>query len=171
MKQTRVPTEPIIGPVARWELAWLLGDCSDESLSRYSNLGIIIPTKRSGVWDGDASVRNFARYHMDVFRKKRGPTPDGHDPAQTRHSLAQANLRIAEVRLATEEGKLIALADVQDAWTTVINMIRAGIMAIPGRCALELPHWEEQPHDRAVVEREISDLLTGLADTPPKVQA
>lgn len=171
MKAKRVPDEPIIGDIARWELAWLLGDCTEETLNRYSDLGILIPTGRKGVWNGDATIRAFARYHMDVFRRKRGPMPDGQDAGATRHALAQANLRIAEVRLATEEGKLISFADVQDAWTTVINMIRAGIMAIPGRCALELPHWEEQPHDRAVVEREINDLLTGLADTPPKVQA
>jgi phage terminase Nu1 subunit (DNA packaging protein) len=167
VRYDRVPTEPILGDVKRWELAWLLGDVSDETLSKYANLGVLVPTKRHGVYDGDATIRAFARYHIELYQRKRGPI-DGKDPAETKHSIQQASLRLAEVRLAAEEGKLIAMTDVQDAWTTVVNMIRAGILAIPGRCALELPHWEEQPHDRQVVEREIADFLNGISEQAPK---
>jgi phage terminase Nu1 subunit (DNA packaging protein) len=80
--------------------------------------------------------------------------------ARTRKEVALAELRELEVK-RRREMSLDADA-VARQWSDILRRVRAGVLAVVSRVRAQLPHLTA--HDVEVLDRELRDALTALAD-------
>lgn len=76
--------------------------------------------------------------------------------AEARKAAAEARLK--ELRLAREEGRLVAVEDVEAEWTRKVVTARARLLALPARVRAPLG-----PEAAAMVDAEIRAVLADLA--------
>jgi terminase small subunit / prophage DNA-packing protein len=71
-----------------------------------------------------------------------------------------ADLREIEVRKRWRE--LLEADAVSRDWSDMMRRVRAGVLAVTSRLRQQMPHLT--PHDIQLVDRELRNALTGLAD-------
>jgi hypothetical protein len=76
--------------------------------------------------------------------------------------LARAAADKTELQNARARGELLAAADVEREWATILRDVRAALLALPSRAASRLGHLT--PHDVATLDREVRAVLEELAD-------
>ena len=77
-----------------------------------------------------------------------------------RARLARAQADLAEQKLARQRGALLEAEVVERAWADVLRDVRAGMLAVPSRCAARLPHLTA--HDVAEIDAEIRAVLAEI---------
>lgn len=109
-------------------------------------------------FDTQESIRNHVR---ELSRAaKRGSTGSELDREKVR--VQKATAEKLELANAEARGDLIAAADVERRWATILRDVRAAVLAIPSRVGSRLPHLTA--HDVGEIGREIADALADLAD-------
>ena len=58
------------------------------------------------------------------------------------------------------EPPMLDAAEVEAEWSSVLRTVRAGMLAVPSRCAARLPHLT--PHDVAEIDAEVRAVLTDV---------
>lgn len=81
-----------------------------------------------------------------------------------REALRQAKIKTeqAELDLAKQRGELVRVDDVRAEVTDAYAKVRTRLLAVPSRCAQQIPHLE--PRDVATIEDFIREALEELAD-------
>jgi len=115
---------------------------------------------RSTGFDLEDSTRR-AMTHYRNFAQGRGGEVDVGKAAYQRARLAKPQATLVETKQPKLAGKLVDAADVESAWSGVLRTVRAGVLAVPSRCAQRLPHLT--PHDVGAIEAEIREVLAGIA--------
>ena len=82
--------------------------------------------------------------------------------AAEREREARARADKLEMQNAAVRGGLIPAGEVEAMWDKVCRLIRARFLAMPARLQQHLAHLT--PHDLAIIDREVRDALTELAD-------
>jgi phage terminase Nu1 subunit (DNA packaging protein) len=70
-----------------------------------------------------------------------------------RGRLAAAQADIAEQKVAKMRGSMLDAQVVASEWSAVLQTVRAGMLAVPSRCAARLPHLSK--HDVAEIDAEV----------------
>ena len=80
-----------------------------------------------------------------------------------RGRLAAAQADLAEIKGARLRGEMVLAADVASEWSAILRTVRAGMLAVPSRCAARLPHLSK--HDVAEIDAEIRAALVEIGGT------
>jgi phage terminase Nu1 subunit (DNA packaging protein) len=80
--------------------------------------------------------------------------------ARDRGRFARAQADLAEAKAASVRGELVEVSAVEAEWSGILRTVRAGMLAVPSRCAARLPHLT--PHDVAEIDREVRTVLTEI---------
>jgi phage terminase Nu1 subunit (DNA packaging protein) len=78
-----------------------------------------------------------------------------------RARLAAAQADLAELKAAKQRGTMLDAEAVQNEWSGILRMVRAGMLAVPSRCAARLPHLTA--YDVAEIDAEVRAVLTEIA--------
>ena len=77
-----------------------------------------------------------------------------------RARLAKAQAELAEQKLARQRGALLDSEVAEREWADVLRTVRAGMLAVPSRCAARLPHLT--PYDVSETDAEIRAALAEI---------
>src|SRR4029077_1733302 len=86
-----------------------------------------------------ASVRGYCEHLRKLATGRGGDTAIASAPAE-RARLARAQAELIETKGRRLRGELVDAAEVESAWSGVLRSVRAGMLAVPSRCAQHLPH-------------------------------
>lgn len=81
--------------------------------------------------------------------------------ADKRYKLAKAEAQ--EIELAELRGQMHRAEDVQKIWTDHVMLLRAMILALPGKCAMDCAAADTPAAAREIVKREVYEVLNQLA--------
>ncbi len=141
---------------------WLA--CTVKSVAELAARGVIARTGR-GRYPLKPSVRRYAE-HMRKTVTGRGEGT----ASEARGRLARAQAALAVLKARRLAGELVAAADVQSQWVSVMFSVRARLLAVPSLVRQARPHLTQG--DVEALDREIREALEELADaaemdTPP----
>ena len=77
-----------------------------------------------------------------------------------RARLAAAQADLAELKAAKQRGLLLDAAEVEREWSAILRTVRAGMLAVPSRCAARLPHLSA--YEAAEIDAEVRAVLTEI---------
>ncbi|CAA2104962.1 hypothetical protein MBUL_02957 [Methylobacterium bullatum] len=140
---------PVIVDVAT--LADLLG-VHIRQIPKFADAGTVVRVAH-GEYDRDASIR----LHVEHLRKVAGGRSQSSTLAAERERLTKAQADAAELKLAASRAELIPAKDVETEWATVLQGIRASMLALPSRIQQRLGTLSAA--DVSIIDREIRDVL------------
>lgn len=79
-----------------------------------------------------------------------------------REGLARAQRLAQEHKNAVAAGEFVSAVDVERTWSDFLRKIRSQVLAVPSRVRQIVPTLTA--HDAGLIDRELRDVLTGLAD-------
>ena len=88
--------------------------------------------------------------HLRDLATGRGGEPAIASATAERARLAKAQAELVETKAAKLRGELVPASEVEAEWSGVMRTVRAGMLAVPSRCAQRLPHLSA--HDLADIE-------------------
>ena len=116
-----------------------------------------IPRRDDGTFTLKAAIRGY------IESGRRGSTLAANPELNAEKiRLARANAAKVELQNARARSELLAAADVEREWATILRDVRAALLALPSRAASRLGHLT--PHDVATLDREVRAVLEELAD-------
>jgi phage terminase Nu1 subunit (DNA packaging protein) len=83
-----------------------------------------------------------------------------------RARLAAAQADLAELKAAKQRRTLLDAGEVEAEWSGVLRTVRAGMLAVPSRCAARLPHLTA--HDVSEIDAEVRAVLTQIGSDQRK---
>jgi phage terminase Nu1 subunit (DNA packaging protein) len=146
--------------VSSAELARLLG-CTERVLRNYKARGLLIAAGR-GQYRLTASLQGLFRHFAEVSAG-RAPSSGKLDLQQESAALKQAQRRLAEIKAAELEGKLVPVEQISPGWERVARTVRQGVLGIPGRARFALPHLTAV--DSEVLMDLVREVLTDISET------
>jgi phage terminase Nu1 subunit (DNA packaging protein) len=139
------------------QLAGYLG-ISENRIRALTNSGTL-QRNEDGTLELKPNVRAYCEHLRNHIKGKGGSGLAGQ-----RERLAREQADALEMKNAGARRDLLPAKEVESMWGDACRMIRSRLIAMPGRLQQRLGHLT--PHDLAVMDREISDTLTELADDP-----
>lgn len=106
----------------------------------------------------EASIRAYCAFLRAAAQARGGDAAS--DAAVERRRLARARAEYAETKNALMRGELVSAADVEAEWSAILRGVRAGLLAVPSRCAARLGHLTAR--DLAEIDAEVRAILTTL---------
>lgn len=141
--------------VTRVELARRLG-LSTRTIGDHAAKGRLV--KRGDRYLLWPSIQRLFAYQAEALAGRAGEGQEG------RARLVMAKAKKAELELAEMEGRLVDAEETAQAWYGLAVQARNGILYVPKRLPMLLPHLTRA--DIAVIDRELREALTKLANTP-----
>ena len=143
---------PPVMEVTAEQLAQVLA-CSAFNVRQLAVNGVIRKTA-PGRYPLFASIRSYCE-HMRALATGRGEGT----PAAEKRRFAKAQADMMELKMKRLSGELLSAADVKSEWISVMSQTRARLLAVSSRIGAHLT-----AHDLAVVDAEIREALSALAD-------
>ncbi len=137
-------------------LADLIG-VDRRTITELAQRNIAVPQGR-----GYALAESVRRYcaHLRELATGRGGEAAIASATAERARLAHEQANHIALKNATLRGSLLDAGAVEREWSDLLRMVRAGVLAAPGRCAARLPHLGS--HDIAEIDSELRTVLTEL---------
>jgi terminase small subunit / prophage DNA-packing protein len=141
------------------ELARLLG-VTPRTVTDLANRGIVVRegTNRYAL---AASVLRYCAHLRDLATGRGGEAAVASATAQ-RARLAKAQADLAETKNAALRRELVPASGVEAEWSGILRTVRAGLLAVPSRCAARLGHLTS--HDVAEIDAEVRAVLTQIGE-------
>jgi len=150
--------------MTKTEIADLFG-VSVHTMHNWQTLGWLV---RSGAkYDVEASVRGVVKALQAAALGRSNDTKLVEANVQSRGRLAAAQARSVELRNMQAEGSLLPAADVEARWGEILAGVRAGMLAVPARAGMRLPHLSA--FDISEIDREVRAVLTEMSE--PEITA
>lgn len=146
------------GTVSSKQLAEVL-DCTTRQVEKYCDEGLVIRVDR-GCYHFLTSIRNVVAHLRKQASNNMG-TDQKTSTADENILFRQSQRRIAEIRIAQMEGKLISMAEIEDVWAALVATNRQLMLSLPGRLRKELPGMSGQ--DQKTVLNLVHDMLSETA--------
>ena len=121
----------------------------------------VVVRRGRGLYALKASIRKYC----DTMRQTltgRGGEAQAATAAAERARLAKAQADKVELANALQRGALLDAGAVEAEWSGVLRAVRAGMLAVPSRCAARLPHL--MAHDVAEIDAEVRAALVGIGN-------
>ena len=112
-------------------------------------------------------IPDAVRWYVD--RERRRAEPTDFEEARARKMAAEA--RLAELMLAREEGKLLAIDDVEREWRQVLERLRAKLLSVPSRYAPALVGRRSIPEAIQVLQQLVEETMLALSETGEEIDA
>ena len=144
------------------ELAAMLG-VSQRTVTSLANDGIVLKAEQ-GRYDMVQSVKLYCA-HLRNTASGRGGKENVEALSDERARLAKEQADGHALKNAQMRGELVAVADVDMTWGTMVRDLRAGVLAIASRVASRLNHLSKD--DVLVIDDEIRDALKILGNDDP----
>ena len=143
-------------------LAVVLGLTSSR-ISQLKRDGILRASGRPLRYDLAESVQAYIAYAVDSARR-RAPSDEDAERRKLRADAdyKEAKARQEELRLAELEGRMHSAEDVERCVGELVYAVRSGVMALPGRIAVDVA-GKTASEASAVVRRECEALLESLS--------
>ncbi len=111
----------------------------------------------------EQSVKAYCAFLREIRRARGGDAAT--DAATERGRLARARAEQVETKNAILRRELVPAAEVEAEWSSILRTVRAGLLAVPSRCAARLGHLTA--HDVVEIDAEVRAALTqiGQAET------
>ena len=136
--------------------AALIGTTANHITDR-ARTGVLRPSGRNRL-----PVVENVRLYCDELRAAAGRHGAGkRHPGKER--LVEAQARLAELKLAATEGRLLDAVEVERQWSDALRRVRAELLAVPSRFAARVGL---SAVDAAALDAEIRAALESLADDP-----
>jgi phage terminase Nu1 subunit (DNA packaging protein) len=135
-------------------LADLFG-VTDRTIRDLAKRGIIIKDARG--YALAKSVRGYCKHLRELATGRGGESAISSVTAE-RARLAKAQADLTETKVRVMHGELVEASAVETEWSGVLRTVRAGMLAVPSRCAARLPHLSG--HDVAEIDSEVRAVLT-----------
>jgi phage terminase Nu1 subunit (DNA packaging protein) len=104
-------------------------------------------------------VQRYCAHPRDLATGRGGESAIASATAE-RARLARAQADLVETKGKKLRGELVDTAEVEAEWSGVLRTVRAGVLAVPLRCAQRLPHLT--PHDVIEIDTEVREALTEI---------
>lgn len=145
---------------SRRDMGELLG-LSMTAIDRLAEEGKIVRL-RPGVFDLVESVRTYCAHLRNIAAGRSGNEEDDLNLTEQRAKLARAQTEAQEFKNAIARGEYVKADDVELTWTDFLRDLRSQIMAVPSRVRQIIPGLTAT--DAALIDRELRDALTGVAN-------
>jgi phage terminase Nu1 subunit (DNA packaging protein) len=123
--------------MSKTEIADLFG-VSVRTIHNWAGLGWLVRAGRG--YDVEASVRGVTKALQAAAQGRSNDNKLVEANVANRGRLAAAQARHVELRNMQDEGTLLPAADVEARWGDVLASVRAGMLALPARAGMRLPH-------------------------------
>ena len=133
-----------------------------QSLSAWTNRPDA-PCRKVGtrVWVQDPQFFRWREAELVRQAKSEVTGPLSFEEGRARKVAAEAEL--AEIELAIQRRQLLTVADWESALTTLLDGVRARLLALPGRLAPLVAGVDSVPAAVAVIEPVVAEVLSDLA--------
>lgn len=148
-------------PVSAEVLAGVFG-IATRNVRALAQRGIIRRTKRDG-YPLAESIKSYIA-HLRETAAGRDHVNVGSGLAAQRERETRERADSLAMKNAATRRELLPAKEVEAMWGDILRMLRARLLAMPGRLQQRLGHLT--PHDLATMDREIRDTLSELADDP-----
>lgn len=136
-------------------------DLSERRVQQLAREGVI-PRAERGNYDLVGAVRGYVRYLREqVSRAEAGIADLGSERAR----LVKAKADLAEMEAAERREDLLPAPDVTAAWTEIMALVRARLLALPDKIAPVVHETTSIAEARGVVRKAIHDVLAEIAST------
>ncbi|MDX9859313.1 MAG: terminase small subunit, Nu1 [Rhodospirillales bacterium] len=126
----------------------------------------VIPKAARGRYEVVGAVRGYIRYLRDLALKGEvGAADYGLERAR----LVKARADLAEMEAAEKRDDLIPARDVTAAWTEIMALVRARLLALPDKIAPVVHETTSIAEARGVVRKAIHDVLAEIASTEVEI--
>ena len=142
-------TAPIL---ARW-----LG-VSGKTVYELAKAGIVVKAGR-GLYKLEESVTRYCE-HVRRTASQRGGEASLEAMREERIRIAKEQADALALKNKAARGEMLEAATVEAGLASEYRSVRAGMLAVPSRCAGRLPHLT--PHDIAEIDAEVRAALTEL---------
>lgn len=144
------------------ELAQVLG-VTPRTVTDLARRGLVVRDGRR--YALGPSVARYCAHLRDLATGRGGEDAIGSATAH-RVRLAKAQADLAETKNAALLRALVPADEVEAEWSGILRTVRAGLLAVPSRCASRLPNLTA--HDVAEIDAEVRAALTSLGDATPE---
>lgn len=134
-------------------------DLSSGALSELKSKGIAIHLSHDG-YDLERTVRGYVT-HLRSIAAGWGTGDQAAQLTTERARLAKEQADAQAIKNAKLRGDLVEASTVERAWSDILRQVRARILSVPPRLRQVL---ELDAHGAELVDRELRDALTDLAD-------
>lgn len=143
------------------QLAQLLG-VTVRTVTDLAGRGIVV--RADGATNRYLLAQSLPRYcaHLRDLATGRGGEAAVVSATAQRARLAKAQADLAETKNAAMRGELVDAAEVEAEWSAILRGVRAGMLAVPSRCASRLGHLTA--HDVAEIDAEVRSVLMQLGE-------
>ncbi len=132
---------------------WL--DLSVPAISGLARRGVVVRVGR-GKYDLQASIHGYCQ-HLRGQAAGRGGEKAVVGLATERARLAREQADGVAMKNKAMRGELVEASAVEAEWSDMLRTVRAGMLAVPSRCAQRLPHLTA--HDVGEIDREVREVL------------
>jgi phage terminase Nu1 subunit (DNA packaging protein) len=135
--------------------------CTTRTIREYDRMGLLVRVAR-GRYSLIESLSNIIVHFRELAAGRSLKQGDVDNTESGR--LKSAQRRLAELKIAEKEGKLVTIDEVSDVWAELVRASRQLFLSFPGRARFDLPHLTA--NDARVLERIARELLaeTAFAD-------
>lgn len=161
-KNAQTPPEAtsIMRTCNRKYMAELLG-VSLVTVDNLANDGKIVRL-RPGEFDMVESVRTYTAYLRNVAGNRSGDDDANLNLTEQRAKLARAQTEAQEFKNQIAQGEYVKADEVERTWADFLRNLRSRVLAVPSRVRQVVPTLTA--HDAGLIDRELRDVLTGLAN-------
>ena len=121
---------------------------------------LFVPTD-SGKYDAAAFVQRWVRFNVERTEEAAG---DDLETIKAKHEAVK--MQKTELQLQTMRGEMVEVDAVAALWTNVAATVTGRLMNMGRRLAGRLVHKTREEDVAEIIDGEIRDVLTMIADTP-----
>lgn len=113
-----------------------------------------------GKYDLALFVQRWVKYNIDV------ETADEATLDEVRAIHERVKTRKTELEVAQLEGRLVDVQEVSKLWATVAATVTQNLLRIPSKVAPQVTMMDNIEVISSIIDAEVRDILTNIADTP-----
>jgi phage terminase Nu1 subunit (DNA packaging protein) len=148
-----------------WKTLAILLDLEERTIQHYAQEGVFVKAGRNQYLLAP-SVRNYVRRLREIAAGRQGNELNAVDENARLKIVQRKNY---ELKNAALEGSLISIAEMSDAWSAIVRVIKAMVLSIPARCQEQMPHlrFEDFEKFRLIVRAVLTEASKIMPDEPP----
>jgi phage terminase Nu1 subunit (DNA packaging protein) len=139
-------------------LARVLG-IAERTVRELVKAGIVVRARRRGLYRLEESVCRYCE-RLRQTASQRGGEASLQAMREERIRLTREQADAQSLKNMQLRSELLEAAAVEAEWSDVLRHVRAGVLAVPSRCAQRLPHLSV--HDISELDAEVRAALTEL---------
>jgi hypothetical protein len=127
-----------------------------------------MPTVEGKIEPEAADAWRAANRPAAMVEEKQGPAPAGvgvgvSGLTAARTEREEIKAKREAIKLGAEQGELVPVSETEQAWSELVETAKDRFMILPGKLAARLAAVSDENAVHSILEREITNILSGLA--------